>query len=112
MWSDKARIGTFGQKRIVLAFGQAAGDDDPSDLPGTLELKHLVDRFERFFPGVFDESAGVDDHKVRFLGILDQLVATLLEDPEHLLAIDEIFRTSQTDKRVSPPLPLNAFRLA
>lgn len=73
-------IRAFGQKAIILTFGKASGDHHSTDFSRAFQFEHLVDGFERLLSGVFDESAGIDDDKVRFFRVLHQLVATLLED--------------------------------
>ena len=83
-----------------MAFRQATGHHDRSDLPGLLQFEHFADDTERFLPGRFDEPASVDDDDVRTLGIGLERVTVLSELAEHPLGIDEVLRTTEADERI------------
>ena len=86
------------QQLVLLALGQAAGDDDGPDPALLLEVEHLADDAERLLPGRLDEAAGVDDDDVGPVGVGDERVAVLGELAEHALGIDEVLRTAEADE--------------
>ena len=57
-------------------------------------------RRERLRPGPLDEAARVDDDKIGPVRLADQLIAVELQQAEHPLAIDEVFRAAEADEGV------------
>lgn len=93
-------LGTRFEERFALPFGQATGDDDAAELAAPFELKHLIDRGERFCAGCFDETARVDDRKIGAARIINELVTIELQQAEHSLAVHKVLRAAQADERV------------
>ena len=89
--------GQFGEQRLFLPLGQAAGHDHTPRAARPLQVEHLVDRGIRLLAGGVDEGAGVHDHDVGALRLADELPAVLAEQAEHPLAIDEVFRAAEAD---------------
>ncbi len=95
---DVIDAGHFLQQVVLLALGQAAGDDDRADSALILEGEHLADDGERFLPGRLDEAARVDDDDVGPVGVGDERVAVLAQLAEHALGIDQVLRTAEADE--------------
>ena len=60
-----------------------------------LELRHLEDGVDRFFLGVVDEGARVDDDDVGVRGVGRDLVTRVARKAEHDLAVDEVLRATE-----------------
>ncbi len=95
---DLVDLGHLVQEHLALAFGQAAGDDHPLDLPEPLAVEHLADHPERLLPRGVDESAGVDDDQVGPLRVRHQGVPVLRQQPEHPLGVDEVLGAAEADE--------------
>ena len=85
----------FGEQRLLLPLGQAAGHDHAPRTAGPLQVEHLVDCGVRLLAGCVDESARVHDHDVGALRFADELPAVLAEQAEHPLAVDEVLRAAE-----------------
>ena len=83
---------------LAVALGEAAGDDQARAAPIPLLLGHFEDRVDRFLLGVVDERAGVHDDHVGLRWRGRDLVARLLREAQHHLAVDEILGAPQRDK--------------
>ncbi len=97
-WSISGRDSS---KRFFLSFGEAAGDDDAAQFAAAFQFEHFVDRGERLCPGGLDETARVDDGEVGAARVVHQFVTIELQQAEHPLAVDEVLRTAEADKRVA-----------
>ncbi len=89
------------EQGLLFALGEATGNDHAAGAAAPLEREHFFDRPERFIARPLDESAGVDDHEVGSLGLRRQAIAVELQQAEHALAIDQIFRAAEADKRIA-----------
>ena len=90
----------FREQVVLLALGQAAGDDDCTDAPLFLERQHLANDAKRFLARGLDEAARVDHNDVGAVGIRHQRVAILCQPAEHALGIDEVFGTAEADEGI------------
>src|SRR5262249_36447936 len=95
---DLIDAGDFLEQVLMLAFGQAAGDDDRADAALLLEGQHFADDTKRFLAGRLDEAAGVDDNDIGAVGVGDERVAVLGELAEHGFGIDGGFRAAEADE--------------
>jgi hypothetical protein len=93
--------GAFDQQFFFLSFGQAARDNHTARTASGFELEHLVDSRERLVARPLDEAAGVHDHKVGAVRVIDQSITVDLKQAEHALAVDQVFRTPQAHKGVA-----------
>ena len=92
--------GTVFEQLLFLSLGQAAGDDHAARAALLLEGQHFVDRRKRLGPGPFDEAARVDDDEIGPVRVAHQVVAVDLQQAQHPLAIDGVFRAAETDEGV------------
>ena len=104
---DLVHLGELIEQDILLPLGQAAGDDDPFDVPGAFPPEQLLDDPARLLPGRVDEPAGIDDDQVRFLSLGHQHKPVLRQQSEHSLGIDKVLGAAEADKRDRPFLRWN-----
>ena len=104
---DLVHLGELIEQDILLPLGQAAGDDDPFDVPGAFPPEQLLDDPARLLPGRVDEPAGIDDDQVRFLSLGHQHKPVLRQQSEHPLGIDKVLGAAEADKRDRPFLCWN-----
>ena len=88
-------LGDVLRELVAVALRETAGHDETRALAVTLVLGHLQDRVDRFLLGVVDEGAGVHDDDVGIRGVRRELVPGLLREPQHHLAVDEVFRAAE-----------------
>ena len=77
---------------------QTTCDDDALDLALFFAANCVVNHFERLVFRCFEEAAGVDDDRVGALIFVDEFETRLLEDAEHLLAVDKVLRAAEADE--------------
>ena len=80
-----------------VALGQAADRHHGRRTAGLLQVGDGEDRVDRVLLGHLDEAAGVDQHGVRVLGIVDQLPAVRREPARHLLGVDLVAGAPEGD---------------
>ena len=83
---------------FLVVLGEASGDDDGVGEALFFCMEGVVDGFEGFVAGGFDEAAGVDDGDVGGVVGGDQGHAGLSDEGEHFFAIDEVFWASEGDE--------------
>ncbi len=96
---DLVHLGELIEQDISLPLGQAAGDDDPFDLPCPLTAQQFLDDAARFLPGRIDEPAGIDDDQVGLLILGHKHEPVLRQQPEHPLGVDKILGAAEADER-------------
>ncbi len=74
---------------------EAAGDDQFSDLAFLLETRDVEYRLDGFFLRRTDKAAGVDQNHVGSRGLLDHLVAVILQQARHDLGVHQIARATE-----------------
>jgi hypothetical protein len=89
-------LGDLAGELVAEAVDHAAGHQDLLD-PLPLPSHDLEDRVDRLLLGLLDEGAGVDDHRVGMVEVLDDLVAAARQLAQHDLAVDEILRAAEAD---------------
>ena len=99
---DVVDIGNLFEKLRAHALSQTARNDDSFGFAGCFQIEHFLNDRLRFRSAAFDEAAGVDDHEVGFGWVGDEGVAVEGEVPEHLLAVDQVFRAAQRYEGVFP----------
>ena len=83
---------------VFVPLRQAAGHENLFQSAGLFHLGELQDLVDGLALGAVDKAAGVDDGDVAPVHLADHLVAGLIEQIEHLLAVDLIFRTAERDE--------------
>ena len=91
---EGVHLGDLLRELAAVLLHHAARDDDAVDLAALLALDLLEDRLDRLFLGAVDEAAGVDEHDAR-LAVRNDLVAGLLQVPEHHLGVHEVLRAAE-----------------
>jgi hypothetical protein len=90
-----------GLKQLILvAFGQAAGDDDAAQLPSLLQGEHLANHGVRLAPGIADETARIDDDEIGPLRFSYKLIPLLAKQTGHSFAIDEVLWAAEADEGI------------
>jgi hypothetical protein len=89
-----------GQQVFLLPLGKATRNDHALRFASLLQGQHFIDGAERLGAGPLDESAGVHDDEVGPFRLVHQLVAVDLQQPQHPLAVDQVFRAAQADERI------------
>ena len=83
---------------LAVALREAARDDYLAEPALGFELRHFENGVDSLaFCGVY-KSAGVNDNGVRAVGGGGERIARLVEQIQHLLAVNEIFCTAQRNK--------------
>ena len=77
---------------------QAAGDDQFLGPAGLFVLGHLEDGVDRFLLRRVNKTTGVDDDNFGLFGMRGELMTGSGELTHHYFRIDEVFRTTETDK--------------
>ena len=85
-------------QRLLVALRQTTADDQQLAAPVGFMVGHLQDGIDRFFLGVVDECAGVDDNNVGLTFVGDDRITILRQMSEHDLGVDEIFRAAEADQ--------------
>jgi hypothetical protein len=83
---------------IPVAFDQTAGNDQLFRRAKFLVLGHLQYGVHGLFLRRLDETAGIHDQYLCFIGARGQFIAVAREDTHHDLAIHEVLWAAQTDK--------------
>jgi hypothetical protein len=94
-------LGIFLHQPIFFSFGQATGYDHSANSAPCFQFEHFLDGPMRFFPGVGNEPAGVYYNEIGARGLLYQSITVQAQQARHALGIDQILRTSKTDKGVT-----------
>ena len=89
------------QQLVLLALGQAAGDDHAAGLALLLHVEHFADRGVRLGPRIGDEGAGIDDDEIAAFRLEDHFVAFQPQQAGHALAIDQVFGAAQRDEAIA-----------
>ena len=79
---------------LLIALRETAGDEDLPDTALLFERAHRQNMVDGLFLGRIDETAGVDDHQLRPIGIRQNFISGLPQQIEHLLGVDLIFGTT------------------
>ncbi len=66
--------------------------------PAFFHLGELQDLVDGLALGAVDKAAGVDDRNVAAVHLADHVMAGLIEQVEHLLAVDLVFRTAERNE--------------
>ena len=90
----------LNEQIFLLPFSEATRNNHPASLSLFLQIEHFLDRPERLLPRRFDEAARVDHDEVGPFGLAHELIAIELQQAEHPLAIDKIFRATEADEGV------------
>ena len=83
---------------VFIPLREAAGHEDLLQAARLFHLGELQDLVDGLALGGVDEAAGVDDRNVAAVHLADHVVAGLIEQIEHLLAVDLIFRTAERNE--------------
>ena len=92
---DAVHLGHLLQNFVLVALGQAAGDQNFSQPALLLQLRHLEDVGNGLLLGRVDEAAGVDNDQIRAVRLAGDPVTGLLKPEEHLLRIDLVFGAAE-----------------
>jgi hypothetical protein len=88
------------EQLLFLALGQTSGDNDATGASDFLLFQHFTKGGARLGPRTLDKAASVDDDEIGPLRLADKFIAIELEQAQHPLAVNEIFRAAETDKGV------------
>ena len=83
------------EKVALVSLGQAAGNDQRLQLALLFQLRQLQNRLNGLALGAVNKAAGIDNGRVSPLRLLQKLHARLLQEPQHLLGIHQIFGAAQ-----------------
>ena len=83
------------QELVLLALGQATGDDHAAGAALLLEIEHLADYGVRFAAGIADEGAGIDDDKIAAFRFANHLVAVQAQQAGHAFAVNQVLGTAK-----------------
>ncbi len=81
-----------------VALHQAARDHNPLHRSLFFPFNRFGDDFQRFFFGIFEEAAGVDDDGVGGIVIGNKVDIGLNEGTEHGFGVDKVFRAAEGDE--------------
>src|SRR6185369_12350732 len=95
---ESVDIGEFLHQIVAITLDQTAGNDDARRFAVAFQAGGLEYRVNRFLFCGFDEPAGVDHNRIRFVGIACDLIASFGKLSHHHLAVNEILGTPKTDK--------------
>ena len=93
--NDGICLGEQFRRFFLIAFCQAAGQNDLFQGAVLFQGTQFQNGFDRFFFGGLDKSAGVYDCNVSFTGLCHKLIAVGTQLCQHTLRIDQILGTSQ-----------------
>ena len=92
-------LGQLLQDAALIPLGKAAADDEPAQLSGFFQLRHFQNVVYGLTFGSVDKPAGIDDSQICSLRVRDQGVTRLVQQIEHLFAVDQILGTAKRDQR-------------
>jgi len=82
---------------LLVALGQAAGNDQGVTAGIMLALGQVEDGVDALLFGLFDKGAGVDDDHIGFPLICGDLVLLSGKHAEHYFGIHQILRAAEAD---------------
>ena len=95
---DAVHLRQLLQDLLLVALGQAAGDQDLAHPALGLLLAHGQNVVNGLALGGVDEAAGVDDHQLHVLRLRAELPARLGHQVHHLLAVHLVLGAAQGDE--------------
>ncbi len=87
--------GQHPEHTVTVTLRQAAGHKNGAKAPLTLEFEAAPDDVGRLLHRRSDEGACVDDGEFGAVGTGDERVACLIEQAEHDLGVNQVFRASE-----------------
>ena len=96
---DAVHLRQLVQDLLLIALGEAAGDEDLAHQPLLLQRRHGEDGVDGLLLGAVDEAAGVDDHHVRAGVFSLQGVPGVPAQGHHLLGVDQVLGTAKGYER-------------
>ena len=95
---DAVYLRQLRQNLLLVALGEAAGDQNFPHLPLRLQLRRGEDGVDGLLLGAVDKAAGVDDHHVGAGRLLLQGMPRVAAQRHHLLGIHQILGTAKGNK--------------
>jgi hypothetical protein len=92
-------LGEVVEQPLPRALREAAGDDEPTQPAGALELGDTRDRVTRFAHRAAEERARVDDRDVGGFDVAHRAEAVTHEQAEHVFRVDGVLWATERDER-------------
>ena len=92
---DAVHLGQLLHQLVLIALGQAAGDQQLAQLPLLFQLGQLQDILNGLALGGVDKAAGVEHRRVRPLGLGGDLMPGASDQCHHLLGVHQILGAAQ-----------------
>ena len=92
---DAVHLGQLLHQLVLIALGQAAGDQQLAQLPLLFQLGQLQDILNGLALGGVDKAAGVEHRRVRPLGLGGDLMPSASDQCHHLLGVHQILGAAQ-----------------